>query len=142
MRKFASEAERAFDSYLELRSESDAIFAESAKKLVDKVLAWRGKQSSFQAIARESGLSSDEIKTVLNNGEAFEAATAFNYKVPETEFSSAISSAESILSSKLIKQAEAKQQAEFNERRFARADEFSRKRMSESENILEYSANA
>ncbi len=134
MEKLANESAVAFDDYLALRVETNAIFAESAQKLVDKTLAWREKQSRFGAIARESGLTESEIKAIPNN----EAATAFNYKVPETEFGVAISAAESILNSKLVKQLRAKDEREFNERRFKRMDELPTTRMSVTENVLEY----
>jgi uncharacterized coiled-coil DUF342 family protein len=134
MKKLADESEVAFNSYLALRAETDAIFAEAAQKLIDKVLAWREKQSQFGAIARASGLTEREIKAVSNN----EKATAVIFTSPELEYGVAISATESILSSKLTKAVQAKEQFEFNERRFKRMDELPKQRMDETENVLEY----
>ena len=142
MKKLASESEVAFNSYLALRAETDAIFAEAAQKLVNKNLAWREKQSQFKSIAQQTDLSSSEIKAVLSDGKAFEAATITTYTVPELDFGYAVTAAESILNSKLTQALQAKEQAEFNERRFARQDELPTKRMSETENVLEYTQNA
>jgi hypothetical protein len=142
MKKLADESELAFNSYLALRAETDALFAESAQKLVDKILAWREKQSQFASIARASGLTESEIKAVPNNGKAFEAATITTYSVPELDFGYAVTAAESILQARLSQEAQAKEQAAFSERRFARQDEMSKQRMSETENVLEYRQSA
>jgi hypothetical protein len=138
MKKLADESELAFNDYLALRAETDAIFAESAQKLVNKSLEWREKQSQFGAIARESGLTESEIKAVPK----FDSATITTYTVPELDFGYAVTAAESILSSKLTKAIQAKEQSEFNERRFKRMDELPKQRMSETENVLEYTQNA
>jgi uncharacterized coiled-coil DUF342 family protein len=138
MKKLADESEVAFNSYLALRAETDAIFSEAAQKLVDKISAWREKQSRFGAVARASGLTESEIKAVPNN----EKATSVIFTAPELEYGVAISAAESILSSKLTKEAQAKEQALSNERRFKRQDELPKQRMTEAENVLEYSQNA
>jgi phosphoribosylformylglycinamidine (FGAM) synthase-like enzyme len=138
MKKLAGESEVAFNSYLALRAEIETVFAEAAQKLVDKISAWRKKQFQFGAIARASGLTESEIKAVPNN----EKATAVTFSVPELEYGYAVSAAESILNSKLIKAIQAKEQSEFNERRFKRMDELPKQRMSETENVLEYSQNA
>jgi tRNA A37 N6-isopentenylltransferase MiaA len=138
MKKLASESEVAFNSYLALREQTDAIFAEAAQKLVNKNLAWREKQSQFGAIARASGLTESEIKAVPK----FDSATITAYTVPELDFGYAVTAAESILSSKLTKAMQAKEQAEFNKRRFERMDEMPKQRMSETENVLEYTQNA
>jgi cell division protein ZapA (FtsZ GTPase activity inhibitor) len=138
MEKLANESEVAFNDYLAMRAQTDAIFAEAAQKLVGKVFAWREKQFQFGAIARASGLTESEIKAVPNN----EKATAVTFAAPELEYGVAISAAESILNSKLIKAAQAKEQTEFNERRFSRMDELPTARMSETENVLEYTQNA
>jgi archaellum component FlaC len=142
MKKLASESEVAFNSYLALRAQTDAIFAEAAKKLVDKIGTWRKKQSQFGAIARENDLTQTEIKSFLNDGKAFDSATITTYTVPELDFGYAVTAAESILNSKLTKEAQAKEQALSNERRFKRMDEMSKQRMSETENVLEYTQNA
>jgi hypothetical protein len=142
MRKLADESALAFSDYLALRAEIETVFAEAAQKLVDKNLAWREKQSRFAAIARASGLTESEIKSFLNDGKAFDSATITTYTVPELDFGYAVSAAESILSSKLTKAIQAKEQSLFNERRFARQDEMSKQRMSETENVLEYTQNA
>jgi hypothetical protein len=134
MEKLAAESELAFNSYLALRAQTDAIFAESAQKLVNKNLAWREKQSQFGAIARASGLTESEIKAVPK----FDSATITAYTVPELNFGYAVTAAESILSSKLTKALQAKEQALFNERRFKRMDELPKQRMDETENVLEY----
>ncbi len=134
MKKLADESEVAFNSYLALRAQTDAIFAESAQKLVDKNLAWREKQSQFGAVARAGGLTESEIKAVTN----FDSATITAYTVPELDFGYAVSAAESILSSKLTKAVQSKEQALFNERRFKRMDELPKQRMSDTENVLEY----
>ncbi len=134
MQKLAGESETAFNSYLALRAQTDAIFAEAAQKLVDKNLAWREKQSRFGAVARASGLTESEIKAVTN----FDSATITTYTVPELDFGYAVTAAESILSSKLTKAIQAKEQSEFNERRFKRMDELPKQRMDETENVLEY----
>jgi hypothetical protein len=142
MEKLAAESETAFNSYLALRVEIETVFAESAQKLVNKNLAWREKQSRFGAIARESGLTESEIKSLLSDGKAFNSATITTYSVPELEYGYAVTAAESILSSKLTKEVQAKEQALFNERRFRRMDELPKQRMSETENVLEYTQNA
>jgi hypothetical protein len=134
MKKLANESETAFNSYLALRAQTDAIFAESAQKLVNKSLAWREKQSQFKVIARESGLTESEIKAVPN----FDSATITTYTVPELDYGVAVSATESILNSKLTKAIQAKEQSEFNERRFKRIAELPTVRMSETENVLEY----
>jgi uncharacterized coiled-coil DUF342 family protein len=134
MKKLADESETAFNSYLALRAQTDAIFAESAQKLVDKNLAWREKQSRFGAIARASGLTESEIKAVPK----FDSATAVIFTAPELEYGYAVTAAESILSSKLTKAIQAKEQSEFNERRFKRMDELPKQRMDDTENVLEY----
>jgi archaellum component FlaC len=134
MKKLANESETAFNSYLVLRAQTDAIFAEAAQKLVNKNLAWREKQSQFGAIARASGLTESEIKAVPK----FDSATITAYTVPELNFGYAVTAAESILSSKLTKAIQAKEQAEFNKRRFKRMDELPKQRMDETENVLEY----
>jgi hypothetical protein len=134
MKKLADESELAFNSYLALRAQTDAIFAEAAQKLVNKNLAWREKQSRFGAVARASGLAESEIKAVTK----FDSATITAYTVPELDFGYAVTAAESILSSKLTKAIQAKEQFEFNERRFKRQDEMSKQRMSDTENVLEY----
>jgi predicted RNase H-like nuclease (RuvC/YqgF family) len=134
MKKLANESETAFNSYLALRAEIETVFAESAQKLVNKNLAWREKQSQFGAIARASGLTESEIKAVTN----FDSATITTYTVPELEYGYAVTAAESILSSKLTKAIQAKEQSEFNERRFKRMDELPKQRMDETENVLEY----
>ncbi len=142
MKKFADESELAFNSYLALRAEIETVFAESAQKLVELNLAWRKKQSQFKSIAQATDLSPSEIKALLNDRKAFDSATITTYTVPELEYGYAVTAAESILSSKLTKEAQAREQALFNERRFARQDEMSKQRMSESENILEYRQSA
>jgi uncharacterized phage infection (PIP) family protein YhgE len=142
MKKLADESEVALSDYLALRAETDAIFAESAQKLVDKISAWREKQSRFGAIARASGLTESEIKALLNDRKAFDSATITTYTVPELDFGYAVTAAESILSSKLTKEAQAREQALFNNRRFERMDEMPKQRMSETENVLEYTQNA
>jgi uncharacterized coiled-coil DUF342 family protein len=134
MKKIANESEVAFNSYLALRAQTDAIFAEAAQKLVDKNLAWREKQSRFGAVARASGLTESEIKAVPK----FDSATITTYTVPELDFGYAVTAAESILNSKLTKAIQAKEQSEFNERRFKRMDELPKQRMDETENVLEY----
>ncbi len=134
MKKLANESEVAFNSYLALRAQTDAIFAEAAQKLVNKNLAWREKQSRFGAVARASGLTESEIKAVPK----FDSATITAYTVPELAFGYAVTAAESILSSKLTKAMQAKEQSEFNERRFKRMDELPKQRMDETENVLEY----
>jgi uncharacterized coiled-coil DUF342 family protein len=134
MKKLADESETAFNSYLALRAQTDAIFAEAAQQLVDKNLAWREKQSRFGAVARASGLTESEIKAVTK----FDSATITAYTVPELDFGYAVTAAESILSSKLTKAIQAKEQSEFNERRFKRMDELPKQRMSDTENVLEY----
>jgi hypothetical protein len=138
MKKIASESEVAFNSYLALRAQTDAIFAEAAQKLVNKISAWREKQSQFGAVARASGLTESEIKAVPK----FDSATITTYSVPELDFGYAVTAAESILSSKLTKAIQAKEQTEFNKRRFSRMDEMPKQRMSETENVLEYTQNA
>jgi predicted nuclease with TOPRIM domain len=134
MEKLANESELAFNDYLALRVETDAIFAESAQKLVNKSSEWRKKQSRFSAIARENDLTQAEIKSVPN----VDSATITTYSVPELAFGVAVSAAESILISKLVKEAKSREQAAFNERRFKRQDELSAERMSVTENVLEY----
>jgi hypothetical protein len=138
MKKLAGESELAFNSYLALRAEIETVFAEAAQKLVNKNLAWREKQSQFGAIARASGLTESEIKSLLSDGKAFNSATITTYSVPELDFGYAVTAAESILSSKLTKAIQAKEQSEFNERRFKRMDELPKQRMDETENVLEY----
>jgi uncharacterized coiled-coil DUF342 family protein len=142
MKKLADESEVAFNSYLALRAEIDATFAEAAQKLVDLNLTWRKKQSQFKSIAQQTDLSSSEIKAVLSDEKAFEAATAVIFTAPELEYGYAVTAAESILTSKLSEALKAKEQALFNERRFARQDELPTQRMSETENVLEYTQNA
>jgi tRNA A37 N6-isopentenylltransferase MiaA len=138
IKKLADESEVAFNSYLASRAETNAIFAEAAQKLVNKNLAWREKQSQFGAIARASGLTESEIKSLLSDGKAFNSATITTYTVPELDFGYAVTAAESILSSKLSKAVQAKEQSEFNKRRFKRMDELPKQRMDETENVLEY----
>jgi tRNA A37 N6-isopentenylltransferase MiaA len=138
MEKLAAESELAFNSYLASRAETNAIFAEAAQKLVNKSSEWREKQSRFGAVARESGLTESEIKSLLSDGKAFNSATITTYSVPELDFGYAVSAAESILSSKLTKAIQAKEQAEFNKRRFERIAELPKQRMDETENVLEY----
>jgi chromosome segregation ATPase len=138
MKKLADESELAFNSYLALRAEIETVFAEAAQKLVDKNLAWREKQSQFGAIASASGLTESEIKALTN----FDSATITTYSVPELEYGYAVTAAESILNSKLIKAMQAKEESDFNERRFKRMDEMPKQRMSETENVLEYTQNA
>jgi uncharacterized coiled-coil DUF342 family protein len=138
MKKLANESEVAFNSYLALRAEIETVFAEAAQKLVNKNLVWREKQSRFGAVARASGLTESEIKAVTNNRKAFDSATITTYTVPELDFGYAVTAAESILSSKLTKAIQAKEQSEFNKRRFKRMDELPKQRMDETENVLEY----
>ncbi len=138
LKKLVVEAELIFTSYLALRTETDAVFAEAAQKLVNKNSDWRKKQSQFAAIAQETGLTTSEIKSLLNDEKAFNLATASNYTVPELDFGYAITAAESILSSELAKAVQSKEQAAFSERRFKRMDELPKERMSETENVLEY----
>jgi hypothetical protein len=138
MKKLVVEAELVFTSYLALRTATDAVFAEAAQKLVDKNSDWRKKQSQFAAIARETGLTTSEIKSLLNDEKAFNLATITTYSVPPLAFGYAVSAAESILSSNLNKEVQAKEQAAFSERRFSRMDEMSKERMSETEKVLEY----
>jgi hypothetical protein len=138
MEKLANESAVAFNDYLALRAETDAIFAEAAQKLVNKSSKWREKQARFSAIARENDLTQAEIKSVPN----VDSATITTYSAPELDYGVAVSAAESILISKLTKEAKSKEQAEFNERRFKRMDELPKERMSENENILEYTQTA
>jgi tRNA A37 N6-isopentenylltransferase MiaA len=142
MKKLADESELAFNSYLALRAEIETVFAESAQKLVDKISAWRKKQFQFGAIARASGLTESEIKSFLNDGKAFDSATITTYTVPELDFGYAVTVAESTLQTRLSQEVQAKEQAEFNKRRFRRMDEMPKQRMSETENVLEYTQNA
>ncbi len=142
MKKLAGESEVALSSYLALRAETNAIFAEAAQKLVDKISAWREKQFQFGAIAEATDLSPSEIKALLNDGKAFDSATITTYTVPELDFGYAVTVAESTLQTRLSQEVQAKEQAEFNKRRFERMDELPKQRMSETENVLEYTQNA
>ncbi len=142
LKKLVVEAELVFTSYLALRTATDAVFAEAAQKLVDKNSDWRRKQSQFAAIAGETGLTTSEIKSLLNDEKAFNLATITTYSVPPLAFGVAITTCESILSSKLNKEVQAAEKAAFSERRFSRMDELPKERMSETENVLEYRQNA
>jgi hypothetical protein len=106
-----------------MRNDFHDSIRDYAEKLIGKISAYRNKQKEFEQISDQTQLTFKELEQIGLVAESYNIATSkyINYK--SFEYGGVVVLAENLLSAKLNREAQSKERAEFNERRFKRQNE-------------------
>ena len=115
----ATEAQKFHSEFISIRNEFHDSIRDYAEKTVEKNAAWRNKQKDFRGIASETGLTFKELEELGLTTESYKAATAEHINPSPLEYGDAVSAAVNVLTAKLDRAAQAKDKAEFDEKRAA-----------------------
>ncbi len=115
----AIEAETFHHEFTEIRNKFHDSIRDYAKKTVEKMAAWRGKQRDFGRIENETQLTFQELERLGLTAESYKVATAEYINPPQLEYADALSTAVNILTAKLDRAAQDERTAKFNEERAA-----------------------
>ncbi len=115
----AVEAESFHNDYLKTRNDFHHSISDYTEKLIGKIAAYRDKQKEFERIAEQTELTFVELEQLGLSSESHKIATAHAVNYQPLEYGEVVAFAETLLAAKLDRAAQAKDKAEFDEKRFA-----------------------